>query len=191
MRDYFSLIAKYYPVGTKGYKILVVHAVLVTNKALGIARRLGLGREEQEFIEEAAMVHDIGVVKVASEKMGSEGELPYIAHGVAGAEILRKEGWERHALVAERHVGVGLRREEIEARALPLPPRDLIPVTREEKIITYADAFFSKREETLWQEEGVEEIKAELREYGAEQVAIFEGWEREFGEGVIIGDNAN
>jgi uncharacterized protein len=182
MVDYFALINKYYQPGTLTYKIFVVHAVLVTKKALEVARRVGVEAEGLEFIEEAAMLHDIGVVKVASEKMGCSGEAPYIAHGVCGREILLAEGLTRHAQVAARHVGVGLTKEEITARALPLPEEDLVPETLEEEIITYADMFFSKRAETLWQEESVAEIEAELVKFGQEQVRKFQDWHSKFGD---------
>lgn len=182
MLDYLSLINKYYQVGTRTYKIFLVHAVLVTNKALAIARRLNLSDEEKTFIEEAAMLHDLGVFQVDSPKMDCTGDLPYIAHGVAGAAILRAENLPEHAKVAERHVGVGLTKQEIETRQLPLPTQDFIPTSLAEKIITYADLFFSKREATLWQEDSPEEIIAELREYGEDQAQIFENWRQEFGD---------
>ena len=180
MLDYFALINKYYQPGTRTYKIFVVHAVLVTNKALAIARRLNLDQAQQDFIEEAAMLHDLGVFKVDSPKMDCVGELPYIAHGVAGAAILRAEGLPQHAQVAERHVGVGLTKKEIQARQLPLPEQDFIPQTPAEKIITYADLFFSKREATLWHEDSPAEIEKELAGFGQEQAAIFRTWQKEF-----------
>ncbi|MDO5561157.1 MAG: HDIG domain-containing protein [bacterium] len=182
MLDYFAIINKYYQPGTRTYKIFTVHAILVTNKALKIARRLNLSAQEQEFIEEAAMLHDIGVFKVNSAKMDCVGDLPYIAHGVAGAEILRQENLPQHAQVAERHVGVGLTKKEISARQLPLPTQDFLPETQAEKIITYADLFFSKREATLWKEDTPEEIEAELNGFGPEQTATFRAWRTEFGE---------
>ena len=116
MIDYFSLINEYYQPGTLTYRIFTIHAVLVTNKALQIGRHLHLSDDELTFIEEAAMLHDIGVYQVKSAKMACSGTLPYIAHGVAGEKILRQHGLEAHALVASRHVGVGLTKEEISRR---------------------------------------------------------------------------
>ena len=182
MRDYFSLINQYYTPGTRTYKIYVIHVTLVTNKALSIARRLNLDPQTQAFIEEASMLHDIGVCQTHSPKMDCTGEDEYITHGVKGAAILRQAGWVEHALVAERHVGVGLTKKEITARSLPLPAKDFIPESLPEQIITYADLFFSKREATLWQEETPEQIRAELVQYGSEQAAIFDKWREEFGQ---------
>ncbi|MBQ6436296.1 HDIG domain-containing protein [bacterium] len=180
MLDYFKIINQYYRPGTRTYKIYVVHVTLVTNKALQIARRLGLSEAEQEFIEEAAMLHDIGVCQTNSPKMDCTGEGAYITHGVQGAEMLRQAGLEKHALVAERHVGVGLTKHEIEERHLPLPAQDFIPQTLAEQIITYADLFFSKREKTLWVEDTPEQIEAELASFGEEQVAVFRRWREQF-----------
>lgn len=180
MLDYFSLIHKYYQPGSLTYKIFVVHAVLVTNKALQIARKLNLSATEQVFIEEAAMLHDLGVCQVNSPKMACTGELSYLEHGVAGATLLRAEGLEKHALVAERHIGVGLTKEEISKRKLPLPERDFLPESLSEQIITFADCFFSKRETTLWHEETPDAIKAELATFGKEQLKVFENWEKKF-----------
>lgn len=180
MLDYFSLINKYYQPDSITYKIFVVHAVLVTNKALQIARKLNLSAEELVFIEEAGMLHDLGVCQVNSPKMACTGELSYLEHGVAGAALLRAEGLEKHALVAERHIGVGLTKEEIIKRKLPLPARNFLPESLPEQIITFADCFFSKREATLWHEESPETIKAELVAFGKEQLRVFEHWERKF-----------
>jgi uncharacterized protein len=191
MLNYLTIINQYIEPGTLTSKIYLIHAVLVTNKALAIGRKLELGREQLEFIEEAAMLHDLGVVKVQAPKMACQGELPYICHGVAGGELLRAMDLERHARVAERHVGVGLTAVEIKARSLPLPEKDFVPVSLAEKIITYADLFFSKSEnreegKSLWREESAQMVMAELAGFGEEQVEIFQQWRREF-EGVRKG----
>ena len=44
---------------------------------------------------------------------------------------------ERLALIAERHIGAGITKEE--AIELGLPPKDYLPVTLEEKIVAHAD----------------------------------------------------
>jgi uncharacterized protein len=52
----------------------------------------------------------------------------------------------------------------------------------EEKIISYADLFYSKRLVRLWTLEAAEEIEAELAEFGEDQVATFREWHKEFGK---------
>lgn len=79
-----------------------------------------------DFVEVAALLHDIG----RSRTHG-------IRHGVEGAAILRKLGFEGYARVCERHIGAGLTRTE--AKELGLPEKDYLPETLEEKVVAYAD----------------------------------------------------
>lgn len=66
-------------------------------------------------------------------------------HGYLGAEILRNEGInEKYAKVCERHVGIGLTIHDIKKNGFDLPLRNIVPQSIEEKIICYADKFFSK-----------------------------------------------
>ena len=55
-----------------------------------------------------------------------------------------KRGYPQHARVCERHTGAGLTKREIIEQELPLPQQDFLPETTEEKLICYADKFFSK-----------------------------------------------
>jgi uncharacterized protein len=98
----------------------------------------------------------------------------YIQHGFLGAEILRKEGLPKHALVCERHTGVGLSLEMILKNKLQLPHRDLLPITLEEQLICYADKFFSKTD--LENEHSIEKIRTELKKYGELEVQKFNAW---------------
>ncbi len=60
--------------------------------------------------------------------------LLYIYHAPAGRALLEHEGLERHALVAERHIGLGITREEIIQQQLPLPRRDMLCESLEERL---------------------------------------------------------
>ena len=42
-------------------------------------------------------------------------------------ELLEKEGLPQHALVCDRHTGVGITIEDIRAQELPIPERDMTP----------------------------------------------------------------
>src|SRR5687768_12925958 len=111
------------------YSIYILHVTLVTTKALKIARKLNLSEEQQHFIEEASMLHDIGIVHVKAAKLGCHGEMPYICHIIEGRKILEAEGLPQHAKIAENHIGVGgLTKGEIIAEKLPLPHRDMLCV---------------------------------------------------------------
>ena len=95
-------------------------------------------------MEEAAMLHDIGIFLTHAPSLGCNGPHPYLKHGHLGCKLLEKEGLPKHALVCERHVGVGITRKDVLDHKLPLPAKDMLPLSLEEKIICYADKFFSK-----------------------------------------------
>ena len=112
---------------------------------------------DMEFLETASLLHDIGRFDCppSSEKS--------ILHGIRGAEILTAENLPDHALVAERHIGSGISKEDIEEQGLALPPKDYEPETIEEKIITYADnLIFGERRGTI--AEVIERFRKEVGE---------------------------
>lgn len=175
------LLEKYYPPGDPAREILFPHSRAVATKAMQVARRLASSETvDLSFIGEAALLHDIGIRFVHAPSIGCHGDLPYLAHGYKGRELLEAEGWPRHALVCERHIGVGLSAADIIAQQLPLPARDMVPQTLEERIITYADLFFSKGEQELSREKDVERVRRDLARFGAENLAIFERWHAHF-----------
>ncbi|MCD6094640.1 HDIG domain-containing protein [bacterium] len=168
-----KIIQKYYHPNTKAYNLLIRHSTQVANKALEIAKKLKDPHIDLKFIKEAAMLHDIGIFKTYAPSLGCYGNKPYICHGYLGREILEKEGLPKHALVCERHIGVGITKEEIERKKLPLPKRDMVPISLEEKIICFADKFFSKSSP---KEKSISEIKKELSKIGRDKVKKFERW---------------
>ncbi|MEZ4600190.1 MAG: HDIG domain-containing protein [Syntrophotaleaceae bacterium] len=172
-----ALIEKYYPPGSDAHRILLKHSELVAAKATGIARAL---QADAVFVHEAALLHDIGIRFTAVPQIGCEGILPYLCHGIKGRELLDAEGFPRHALVCERHIGVGLTAAEISDRRLPLPARDMVPITLEERIVTYADLFFSKDPAKADREKSVGQVRQSLARFGADKVAVFEEWHCKF-----------
>jgi len=177
---YFRIIHKYIPPDSPTYAIYLVHCSMVTNKALTIAKKLRLPEKSQSFIEEAAMLHDIGIIRTNTPDIYCYGDLPYLCHLSEGRKILEAEGLPRHALVAETHVGVGLTKEQIQVQNLPLPQRDMKPTTIEEEIISFADLFYSKNPEKLWREKSLKKVRENIAKLGAEQSAILEGWIKRF-----------
>ena len=91
-----------------------------------------------------------------------------------GAELIRKEGYLRHALVCERHTGAGLSLESILSQNLPVPHRDMLPVTLEEQVICFADKFFSKTR--LEDEKSLEKALKSLSKFGEEGIIRFNNW---------------
>ena len=158
--------------------ILLTHSVAVANKAIAIARMHPELHADEQFIEEAAMLHDIGIVHVNAPAIECYGTEPYIRHGILGAEILRGEGLERHALVCERHTGTGLTLQQIVAQGLPLPHQDMQPVSMEEQIICFADKFFSKTR--LETEKSVEQARRSLEKFGEDGLKKFDEWCQRF-----------
>ena len=124
------------------------------------------------------MLHDIGIFRCHAPSIYCEGTEPYIKHGSIGAELLRQEGFPRHARVAERHTGTGLTREEIVRQQLPLPHEDFVPETLEEQIVCYADKFYSKShpDRVLT----VSQAAQSLEKFGHDGGLKFLEWSREF-----------
>lgn len=169
-----KIIDKYYPEENELKHILLVHSKDVANKALDMARKhpeLGL---DLNFIEEAAMLHDIGIFLTDASGISCFGSHPYICHGYLGAELVAAEGYPRHARVCERHTGAGLTLADIESQQLPVPHRDMQPETLEEQLICFADKFFSKTK--LGQEKSLEKARKSVARYGEESGKRFDRW---------------
>lgn len=184
MLDCLSIIQRYYTPGNEDYRVLVIHSRQVADMAVAIAQRL-IDRHEPvdiEFVEEAAMLHDIGMCRTDAPGIHCHGTEPYLLHGVLGRQMLDSMGLYRHGRVCERHTGAGITADEIIAQHLPIePPRDLLPETLEERIVCYADKFFSKIHpgdpaKTL------ERARLSLAKFGAATLARFESMVAEFGD---------
>ncbi|XRP96240.1 TIGR00295 family protein [Methanocaldococcus sp. 16A] len=120
-------------------KDVVEHCLAVSEYAyeLALAIKNNGYSVDVELVRLGGLLHDIGRSKTHG-----------IEHGIVGAEILRELGFdEKLALIAERHIGAGITKEE--AIELGLPPKDYLPITLEEKIVTHADnlIFGTKRVE--------------------------------------------
>ena len=126
--DYKALIDKYYRGQDELKSLLLHHSRQVADKALELCAAHPEWNADTQFVEEAAMLHDIGIVYCDAPSIFCHGRDPYIRHGFIGAEILRHEGLPRHARVAERHTGSGLSRAQILLEELPLPPEDFLQV---------------------------------------------------------------
>jgi uncharacterized protein len=177
-----DLIDRYYLPHPVARMILLDHSRLVSRRALAIARALthqGLNPDLQ-FIGEAAMLHDIGMIFTNAPDIGCYGEAPYLQHGIIGARLLNGLGLPAHARVCERHTGVGLTAAEIEHDNLPLPKRDLLPETLEERIICYADLFYSKDPDKLHQPKNINKVRKQLKRFGHDKTLIFDRWLTEF-----------
>ena len=172
--DYQAIIDKYYPEENELRRILMIHSRSVADKALAIAEAHPELPIDKQFVEEAAMLHDIGIFRTNAPSIQCFGTEPYICHGTIGAQLMREEGFLQHALVCERHTGSGLSLLEIERQNLPVPHHDMLPLSLEEKLICYADKFFSKTH--LERERTVEQARNSLLKFGEEGIARFDAW---------------
>jgi uncharacterized protein len=176
-----SLCKKYYPEGSIAYNYLYEHSHAVAEFALKIAENNPGLKVDAEFVETSALLHDIGIFMTDASKFGCYGKYPYLAHGYLGREILEKEGFPEHALVCERHVGVGISKEDIIKNKLPLPARDMLPLTTEEQIVCYADKFFTKKDGQLSIPKDPVKIMKKLAKYGPGKPAVFRDFMEKFG----------
>ncbi|MCL1938534.1 MAG: HD domain-containing protein [Candidatus Azobacteroides sp.] len=166
------IIDKYYLAGSELHKILLAHSFSVADKALEIAQRHPELEIDTHFVYEASLLHDIGIYLTNAPKIYCFGEYPYICHGFLGAEIMRREGLEKHALVCERHTGSGLSKEYIIQEAIPIPQRDMLPESVEEKLVCFADKFFSKSR--IEEVKTIDQVRKSLSQYGVDTLQRFE-----------------
>jgi uncharacterized protein len=178
--DPIKIIQKYYDKESQLYKDLVNHSIAVTNKAIEIAKKVPELHPDLKFIKEAAMLHDIGIYLTHAPKIGCNGKEHYMIHGYLGKQILEKEGYPKHALVCERHVGTGLSVEDIDRENIPIPRKNYFPQTIEEEIISFADKFYSKGQTDPSKEKTIEEIRKGLEKFGKERVDVFDSWLKKF-----------
>ena len=176
--DYQAIIDKYYPDDDALRRLLLMHSRQVADRCLAVCANHPELALDAQFLEEAAMLHDIGIRWCHAPSILCEGSEHYLRHGLIGGELLRREGFPRHARVCERHTGTGLTREEIIARQLPLPPADYVPETLEEQLVCYADKFYSKsRPERVL---SVEEAAQAIAKFGQDGVVKFLTWAETF-----------
>ena len=177
--DYWKIIDKYYPADDELRHILVTHSRLVTDLALAMAEKHAELKLDKRFIAEAAMLHDIGIVRCNAPGIHCFGESPYLLHGIIGGEMLRAEGLPSHARVCERHTGAGITRADIIRQGLPIPLEDYLPETLEEQLICYADSFYSKT--NLLKQKSLAEAERGIARFGQEGLTRFKAFEKLFG----------
>lgn len=169
-----EIIKKYYNTDSELYAILINHSSDVTKKALQIADNHPELNIDKQFVSEAGMLHDIGIFQTNAPFIQCFGTYPYMAHGYLGSELMQKEGFPRHALVCERHTGTGLTLEEIIRENLPLPHREMMPVSIEEQVICFADCFFSKTH--LGEERSAEKVRVKAEKFGERSAKQIDEW---------------
>jgi uncharacterized protein len=117
---------------------VITHCRAVRDVALGYAALNATVRVD--LVREGSMLHDIG-----------RGAIHTILHAQRGADLLRARGIrEEVARIVECHTGAGLTVDE--CTLLRLSPRDCMPLTTEEKIVTHADNLIDGRKRVIIEE---------------------------------------
>lgn len=113
---------------------------------------------DPEQVRAAAMMHDIGIFLTDAPGIECHGKEPYIMHGPLGAKLLREEGApEWMSRVAERHTGVGI--------------GSMVPQTPLEKLVCYADKFYSKSGDM--KKKNMDAVERSMARYGEENLEAF------------------
>ena len=180
MIDIAKILYRYYQPGEPITRLLWKHSEQVAALAVEIARNNPHLPIDIDFLHEAAMLHDIGVFRTHAPSIHCHGSAHYIQHGIIGAELLRAEGMEAHARVCERHIGVGLTIDDIISQNLPLPHRDMQPETLEEKLVCYADNFFSKSQPDV--QRTFAQVRNSIARFGNNNIERFDALAQLFGE---------
>jgi len=109
---------------------VVAHCRRVSMVAVSIAERI-TPPIDRELIRVGGLFHDIGRSRTHD-----------ITHATVGVELGKTLGFSDPLLrIIERHIGAGI--TATEAIRLGLPEKDYLPVTGEEKIVSYADNLVS------------------------------------------------
>ncbi len=138
---------------------VINHCQAVSRLALETANMLrekGL-KVDSELVEVGALLHDIGRSKTHT-----------VHHAVAGAEMAKSAGLPENVVsIIKRHVGGGITTDE--ARKLGWPSDVYVPLTLEEKLVSYADKLIENGKlapiEVI-----VEKLSRELKGDAAERV---------------------
>lgn len=105
---------------------VIAHCIAVSKTAMSLAERVSVP-VDLGLVRVGGLYHDIGRARTQG-----------IGHAIAGVEIGKSMGFPLALLnVIERHIGAGITAEE--AVRLGLPKKDYLPVSPEEKIVSYAD----------------------------------------------------
>lgn len=178
MIDYTDLLDRYYPLDRPIRDILIRHSRSVYEKALEIKRKLGLALPEDDIVT-AGMLHDIGVIKTNAPGIDCYGSSPYLMHGLEGARMILEAGIDPiFADVAKKHTGAGITNDDIVKYSLPLPPGEYMPESLLERLICYADKFFSKSGDM--KEKSLERVRQSMLKHSPETAERFELLHKEF-----------
>jgi len=139
--------------------VVISHCESVAWIALEIVDQLvkkGI-KVDRKLVEAGALLHDLGRSKTNS-----------INHGIEGAKIAESEGLPVTLVrIIERHIGGGITAEE--AKAFGWSKGVYVPVTLEEKIVSYSDKLIDQSNRVPIDLE-IERLRMENKNKAAERV---------------------
>ncbi len=166
---------KYAP-SDEAFKSVYIHCQIVAE----IAKQLFSSNKniDPDLVRAGCLLHDIGVYRLYKD--GYIDESRYICHGIFGDELLRGEGLpESICRFASHHTGVGISKEQITERQLPLPHQDFFAETEEELLVMYADKFHSKSTPPRFN--SASSYKSYVARFGEDQTEKFQNMIDHFG----------
>ncbi|EKD28121.1 MAG: HDIG protein [uncultured bacterium] len=178
----FKIICEYVKVDRPFLTIMINHGLAVAYKALQGAQNVIHLKPDLQFIFEASLIHDIGSIETHAPEIDCFGQEHYIRHGIIGAKIFENYNLINFARVCRNHIGTGITIEDIDKSNLPLPRENYIPETIEEKLICWADKFYSKGAlAKLYFEKNIDNIVSHLKHFSPKKAEIFLEWNKQFG----------
>ncbi|MET9730344.1 HD domain-containing protein [Streptomyces sp. NPDC006458] len=176
--DIRALHEKYAPT-QEAFDLVYTHCEIVWSVAQNLIDGAG-PQVDVDLVRTGCLLHDIGVYHLY-DAQGHLDHKNYVRHGVLGHEILSKENLpERVCRFCSCHTGVGLTRADILTQGLPLPPRDYLADSMEERLVMYADKFHSKTSPPrFWT---ASTYARHIGRFGSAKVEAFDALRAEFGE---------
>jgi uncharacterized protein len=159
------------------------HCNIVADICLSLIQKNNLSNTiyHPGVVVQAALLHDIGVyICDGYEWLTNQPPFnkPYVQHTLAGAWILKQEGFSADVIQAAHvHAGVGITIDDIKQFGLQLPQGDYVPTTPVQRLVTYAAKFHSKAPKF----KKTDEIRESLKKYGAEKIKVFDQYISEYG----------
>jgi uncharacterized protein len=128
---------------------VIAHCKAVSQSAVSLAQQVKRISVDRELVRLGGLLHDIGRSRSHD-----------IHHALAGVKIGIELGFSESLLsIIERHIGAGI--TAAEAERLGLPRKDYLPLTPEEKIVSYADNL-TKGSEPMVFEQALERFRQVL-----------------------------
>lgn len=182
--DALEIIHHFYPEDTPFRRLLLLHSEQVRDKVCAILEDplcAGICRGiDRDLVLNGALLHDIGIGSCHAPDILCEGQVHYLCHGLEGAKMLRSlsADLEPYARICERHTGSGITADDVRRQSLPLPERDFLPETPEERLICLADKFFSKSGDC--QEKSLDRVRRSMIKFGEASLKRFDALCTEF-----------